>query len=52
MRPVPFHLTVSKNSFVSKGVLLLSMTYTVRPSFCAMMDSALAFPYLLTNLLW
>ena len=48
--PVPSHFSVSKNRLESYGVLLLSMVYTVRPSFWAMIDSALALPYLLTNL--
>ena len=48
-RPVSYP-TVSKNRFASKGLLLFSMVYTVRPSFWARIDRALALPYLLTNL--
>jgi hypothetical protein len=47
-RPVSYP-TVSKNRFASKELLLFSMVYTVRPSFWARIDRALALPYLLTN---
>jgi len=50
MHPVPSHVCVSKNRLALYSVLLFSMVYTVRPSFWAMIDSALALPYLLTNL--
>ena len=48
-RPVS-HPTVSKNRLASKGVLLFNMVYTVRPSFWARIDRALALPYRLTSL--
>ena len=50
-RPISYP-TVSKNRFASYGVLLFSMVYTVRPSFWARIERALALPYLLTTFWW